>query len=86
LLFYLQNRVPHLAEPKWEAYRIQKLSEFWGDGKLSDITGKRCRDYVAWRTAQGVGPSSRRELDVLSAAIGFYSRRPTLGRLPGARE
>jgi integrase len=82
LLFYLQNRIPHLAEPKWEAYRIQKLSEFWGDGKLSDITGKRCREYVAWRAGQGVGPSSRRELDVLSAAIGFYHKEFMLDVVP----
>ena len=82
LLFYLQNRIPHLAAPKWEAYRIQKLAEFWGESKLTEITGQRCRDYVAWRADQGVGPSARRELDVLSAAIGFYHKEFMLDVVP----
>ena len=82
LLFYLQNRIPHLAAPKWEAYRCQKLGEFFGERKVAEITGKLCRDYVAWRKDQGVGPSSRRELDVLSAAINFYHKEFMLDVVP----
>lgn len=82
LLFYLQNRIPELAAPKWEAYRCQKLGEFFGERKVAEITGKACRDYVAWRKGQGVGPSARRELDVLSAAISFYHKEFMLDAVP----
>jgi integrase len=82
LLHYLKHRVPQLAAPKWEAYRLEKLGEFFGERRVSEITGKLCRDYVSWRKEQGVGPSSRRELDVLSAAIGFYHKEFQLDVVP----
>ena len=82
LLHYLDQRVPHLAVPKWEAYRIKKLREFWGDAKVIDITAKRCRAYADWRASEGVGPSARRELDVLSAALSFYHEEFVLDVVP----
>ncbi|MBJ7545170.1 site-specific integrase [Rhodomicrobium udaipurense] len=82
LLFYAKNRIPLLADPPGEAYRVDKLAEFFAGSTLTAITGQKCRDYVAWRAAQGVGPSARRELDVLSAAINFYHREFVLDVVP----
>jgi hypothetical protein len=65
LRFYAEIQIPKLAVPNWELYRVQKLAEFWGLLSLADVNGERCREYVRWRKSQGVGPSARRELEVL---------------------
>jgi len=82
LLYYARVRIPDLAAPKWEGYRVQKLNEFWRNSRLTDITGERCRKYAAWRYGQGVGPSARRELEVLQAAIRLYHKEFTLDVVP----
>jgi integrase len=92
--------VSTFGQPKKTIQRITSLSEWWGflrdeEGKrtdkpfyLSDINGKRCRDYVKWRTAQprrsakpektGKPPrpitdaQARRELEDLRAAINYH--------------
>jgi len=75
-------RVPKLAVPNWEPYRIQKLDEFWRHLALADVNGQRCREYVRWRKSQGVGAGARRELEILKAAINFYHREFTLDVVP----
>ncbi len=82
LLFYARVRIPQLATPNWEPYRVQKLGEFWGHLTLIDVTGDRCRKYVKWRKSEGVGPSARRELEVLQAAIRLYHKEWALDVVP----
>jgi hypothetical protein len=93
-----QNEVaPGCARPKEVAQRIESLSDWWSFRRnesgertstplyLSYVNGKRCRDYVKWRTAQqrrSANPRktgrrarpiteamARRELEDLRAAI-----------------
>lgn len=65
------------------------------DGTLGSILRSTCQGYVAWRTAQKVkgykdparapfvsDQSARRELEDLSAAIGWYAQEHPLSRLP----
>jgi integrase len=82
LLYYTKVRLPELAVPNWEPYRLEKLADFWGDLRLSDVNGANCRKYVAWRKSEGVGPSARRELEVLQAAINLYHKEYTLDVVP----
>jgi hypothetical protein len=96
------EEAPTHARPKETAQRIEALSGFWDfdrddrDAKtttplyLSDVNGKRCRDYVKWRTAQqrrSAKPEktgrparpitqsmARRELEDLRSAINYHRR------------
>lgn len=65
------------------------------DGTLASILRSTCQGYVAWRTAQKVrgykdpaqapfvsDQSARRELEDLSAALGWYAQEHPLSRLP----
>ena len=75
---------------------IAKLLEFWGDKPVAAIKGQSCRDYVTWRSSQGlkaarrpaamakrVSPATaRRDLEVLRAAINLYHAEFTLSAVP----
>lgn len=65
------------------------------DGTLASILRSTCQGYVAWRTAQPVrsykdpakarrvsDQAARRELEDLSAAIGWYAQEHPLTRMP----
>jgi integrase len=70
--------------PEEAAQRLLKLGEFWQSDSLGDVNGKRCREYVAWRTRQPVRSftkntprlvstaAPRRELEDLRAAINHH--------------
>lgn len=71
---------------------VDHLLEFWGTMKLSDVRGQTCRDYVGWRIGQPIrhgrtgrkvsDQTARRELEVLSAAIGYWDRENNLTSRP----
>jgi integrase len=50
--------------------RITRLNDFWGDFRLSEVTGDKCREY-----AQHVGRrgAARRDLEDLRAAINHHA-------------
>src|SRR5260370_24636661 len=64
LNLHLAEIVPTVSRPQQAGQRIDSLSDYFdflrteGGAKtatpfyLSDVNGKRCRDYVKWRTAQ----------------------------------
>ena len=51
--------------------RLERLNEFWGSKKLSDVTGQGCRDYIAERGSRG---GARRDLEDLRAAINHHAK------------
>jgi integrase len=51
--------------------RLQRLNDFWGGKKLSEITGQSCRDYIAARGSNG---GARRDLEDLRAAINHHAK------------
>lgn len=51
--------------------RLERLNEFWGARKLSEVTGKTCREFVLWRRALG---GARRDLEDLRAAINHHAK------------
>lgn len=75
---------------------VAKLIEFWGDKHVAAIKGATCREYVAWRTGQGLkaarhgaalkkrvtAATARRDLEVLRAAINLYHGEFTLSAVP----
>lgn len=83
---YASERAPELAtESKTMKGFIKKLAEWWGAKAVSEVKRSTCKEYVAWRTSQVHGSftvnatertvsdqTARRELEVLSAAIGFW--------------
>src|SRR5262245_35272311 len=64
--------------------RVLTLADFWQPFMLADVNGRRCREYVAWRTQQPVRSfkrnaprfvsesAARRELEELRAAINHH--------------
>lgn len=96
LRVYAMERAPELfSEAKTMAGFIRKLGEWWSGKKIADVRRSTCKDYIAWRTAQRIGSArlddnqrmvsdqtARRELEVLSAAIGYWHGEHTLTARP----
>jgi hypothetical protein len=90
LNIYLADVVPDQARPEEAKQRILTLAEFWTPHTLADVNGKRCREYVTWRTKQQRRSSkpeqtgrparpiteamARRELEDMRAAINHHRR------------
>ncbi len=96
LAFYAQRKAPKLADPVSAAIRVRTLLEWWGDKTLADVKMSACEDYIAFRTTQPLKQAKygaaldkrvsiacgRRELEDLSAAIGFWAKENPLIRRP----
>lgn len=85
LALYATERAPELdGDPVSIAGWVGHLLGFWGEKTLSDVRRSSCKAYVAHRTAQRVyragvetermvsDQTARRELEVLSASIGYW--------------
>ncbi len=96
LLTYKRERVPHLADQASNDLWISHLDDFWGESTCAEIKRSTCGAYVAWRTSthrRGVKSerakakkvseaTARRELEVLSAAIGWWDQERPFTRRP----
>ncbi|WP_082473177.1 tyrosine-type recombinase/integrase [Methylobacterium sp. Leaf85] len=90
LLIYAKDKVPAFKRPDKTLQRLLQLGEWWAGRALSDVNGRACRTYTAWRCAQawksakpdvtGVEPRMvqasgvRRELEDLRAAINYHRK------------
>lgn len=73
LNIYCREHAPTTRSLDHILYLATSINEFWGDKTLADIRGQTCRDYVAWRCAQGVSDqTARRDLDCFRSAIKYY--------------
>lgn len=95
LALYAMEKAPRVADPVSCQGRIAALNEFWGDMTLADVKRSTCEAYVAWRTLQPIrsykdpktaprvtDQGARRELEDLSAAIGYWAEEHPLTRRP----
>jgi integrase len=93
LALYAAERAPQLkADPRSTAGFIAHLNAWWGDKMIADVKRSTCRGYVAHRTAQPIkhgatgrtvsDQTARRELETLSAAIGYWHGEDTLTTRP----
>lgn len=71
LSVYLDEVVPKQANVAKAIERIGRLSDWWGDKMLSEVTPGTCRDYAGSRTKGG----ARRDLEDLRAAINYHAKR-----------
>ncbi|ACL58706.1 tyrosine-type recombinase/integrase [Methylobacterium nodulans] len=91
LILYATERGPHTRRPDVIASAVRHLGRFWNGKVVGQITPGLCTEYVKWRTGQAqarftkseappkVGDqTARRELEVLSAAIGHAYRERKL--------
>lgn len=90
LTIYLTDIGPEIARLDELKQRVARLAEWWQVKKLADVTGRSCRDYVAWRIQQPVkaakpektgkparlvsSAAARRELEDLRAAINYHRK------------
>ncbi|KKX28418.1 site-specific integrase [Rhizobiaceae bacterium LC148] len=58
---------------------IDRLNEFFGDLTVAELRGQACRDFADDRGNEG---GSRRDLEVLRAAINYYHAEHTLDMVP----
>ena len=93
LALYSMERGPQLkADPATMKGFVDHLNAFWGEQVLADVKRSSCNAYVRHRTSQVIRTGStgrkvsaqtaRRELEVLSAAIGFWDAEHHLTRRP----
>lgn len=98
LSLYGEEHAPHVADPARIGYAIDALDEFFGNLKVSDISGAVCRRYASQRRKRGLkdpetgecGPprpvspgTIRRELGTLRAALEHCHREGHLLSTPG---
>jgi integrase len=69
-IYFEDTKSRQASTTKFEG-RIERLNEFFGHLKLSQVTGETCREYVRLRGNQG---GSRRDLEDLRAAIEYHAR------------
>jgi integrase len=90
LRIYSEDVAPKHKRPKKTAERLLQLAEWWGDKRLSEITGRTVRQYTSWRCAMpwkstkpektGNAPRMvteagvRRELEDLRAAVNYHRK------------
>jgi integrase len=88
LNIYLADKAKHHARPEETKQRVLTLADFWQPYTLADVSGDRCRKYVARRVGQpwksskpertGRPPrlitegAARRELEDLRSAINYH--------------
>lgn len=94
LTLYADERAPELASsPVTMAGFLRALLSFWSDKFVDDVKRSTCKAYVQHRTGQtvkGARPrarlvseqTARRELEVLSAAIGYWHAETPLPARP----
>jgi integrase len=86
LSLYLLEKAPKAADPSAVAARVKALNTWWGEKRLSDVRRSSCHAYVDHRTQQRLAQmtnaarprfvtaqGARRELEDLSAAIGYFA-------------
>ena len=76
---YLADVAPGHAKPEATADRADRLLDFFGKDTLDQITGAKCREYVAHRTGKGhgnlgKGGGAKRDLEDLRAAINHHAK------------
>jgi hypothetical protein len=71
LSIYDNDRGPGQANRAKLDARLERLNEFWGSRKLSEVTGDTCREYVRWRKSPG---GARRDLEDLRSAINHHAK------------
>lgn len=68
---YAEEHGPQTASPDRIAYAIEKLLDWWSDNPVEAVSKATCQGYTEYRRAAGIKDGTiRRELSVLSAAIG----------------
>jgi integrase len=86
LALYARERGPKLADPVSANSRMKALLGWWGQKTIADIRRSTCEAFVAHRTSQSIAQArsktarqkkvteqgARRELEDLSAAIGYW--------------
>ena len=93
LALYSKERGPKLKSDSATIKGFNKaLLDWWGTAKLADIRTSSCESYVDHRTKQPIrhgktgrtvsAQTARRELEMLSAAVGYWDKEHHLLRRP----
>lgn len=78
-IIYATDKAPASARPKETLAHLERVTDFFGDMTLVEVKGQKCRDYADHRGNEG---GSRRDLEILRAAINYYHAEYTLDVVP----
>lgn len=95
LALYAQEVAPTKSDPAFVGGNIETLIRWWGDKAIADVRRSTCQAYAGWRQAQPdrrfkdpdkaprvSSETARRELEDLSAAIGYWHGEDKLSTRP----
>lgn len=94
IALYSQEKAPKSPDPVSLKGRLQSLLDWWGDKTLADIRRSTCEAYVVHRMTLPIksftksaprfatAQTARRDLEDLSAAIGYWHGEHPLSRIP----
>lgn len=79
---YAEEHGPNVAAPETIGYNMLPLLAFWGGKTVTDVHKANCQAYAAERRQSVKDGTIRRELSVLSAAIGHAHKSNRLDIRP----
>ncbi len=95
IALYGREKATKAADPGGVKARLEAVLAWWGDKTLADVRRSNCNAYVAYRQTQPIksftrsktprlvsAQGARRELEDLSAAIGYWDEEFPLTRRP----
>lgn len=95
IALYGREKAPKAADPGAVKARLEALLAWWGEKTLADVRRSNCEAYVRHRVSQPIKSftksktprnvseqGARRELEDLSAAIGYWDEEYPLTRKP----
>jgi integrase len=94
IALYAREKAPKAPDPSAVSARLKALLSYWSDKTLAHVKRSECERYVAHRTSQTIASAksadgrkvtaqgARRELEDLSAAIGYWDAEHPLTRRP----
>lgn len=80
---YQEEHGPEIAGAATLGYNVERLLDWWGEKTVSEITKSNAQSYAAHRRSTGISDNTiRRELSVLSAAVGHARASDRLRESP----
>lgn len=76
---YAEEKAPASRAPRETLAALDRLNGFFGAMPVSEIRGRSCRDFAAWRVTQS---GARRDLEILRAAVRHYHKEYGLDVVP----
>jgi integrase len=79
VIIYAEEKAPKTARPKETLAALDRVNEFFGKMRVSELRGQLFRDFADDRGNEG---GARRDLEIMRAALNYYHAENTLDMVP----